>query len=184
MVALSYDSPLTINVPFQDWNLEALRQRTKRFIKSDMDDDFPHDEEFEEASEDRDEPEPQLGEAKRVLQASDEGEDIPQASQQDTPRINYRKLNLTENPNFFNIPVNTEHSAVHVPSNVFDRCKYALPRTSATTDTFLPQPTKLSAASSGPRTSTGYSSTTTATTRPFPGSTSAPARDLCGNSPP
>lgn len=59
------------------------------------------------------------------LQVSDGEAEILQASQQEAhpaKKVNKTRLNLVENPNFFNIPVNTECSAVHVPSNVFDRC--------------------------------------------------------------
>lgn len=64
-----------------------------------------------------------------ALQVSDGEAEILQASQQEAhppKQDNKTRLNLTENPNFFNIPVNTEHSAVHVPSNVFDGCMLQL----------------------------------------------------------
>lgn len=35
----------------------------------------------------------------------------------------YMDFNLNPDTHFYNIPVDTEHSAVHVPSNVYDRCK-------------------------------------------------------------
>lgn len=56
----------------------------------------------------------------------DETESV-QASQLETQtpqQPDRTRLNLTENPNFFNIPVNLDHSAVHVPSNVYNRCRY------------------------------------------------------------
>ena len=37
-----------------------------------------------------------------------------------------KQLELKENSHFFNIKVNTSYSAVHVPTNVFDRCKYSI----------------------------------------------------------
>lgn len=39
------------------------------------------------------------------------------------PPVDKRRLPLHPNPNFYNIPVNLNVSAVHVPSNVYDRCK-------------------------------------------------------------
>lgn len=33
-------------------------------------------------------------------------------------------ITLTPNPHFFNVPVNTSLSSVHIPTNVFDRCIY------------------------------------------------------------
>jgi VWA N-terminal. len=33
-------------------------------------------------------------------------------------------LELTPDRHFFNIPVNTEYSVVHLPINVYDGCKY------------------------------------------------------------
>ncbi|XP_022904961.2 voltage-dependent calcium channel subunit alpha-2/delta-3 isoform X1 [Onthophagus taurus] len=44
----------------------------------------------------------------------------PMASQK-TPTESKRTLPLTPNVHFYNIPVNTNHSAVHVPINVFER---------------------------------------------------------------
>jgi len=46
----------------------------------------------------------------------------PQASQ--TQPVDKTKLPLYRNRHFYNIPVNTNYSAVHVPSNVYDRCKW------------------------------------------------------------
>ncbi|GLV36977.1 straightjacket [Carabus blaptoides fortunei] len=80
------------------------------------------DERYTEEDEEDDEDEVE-GVAKEVIQVSDGEGEILQASQQEAhlpKQDNKTRLNLTENPNFFNIPVNTEHSAVHVPSNVFD----------------------------------------------------------------
>lgn len=51
-----------------------------------------------------------------------DNEQDPQASQ--TPPEDKRKLPLFCNRNFYNLPVNTNHSAVHVPSNVYERCKW------------------------------------------------------------
>lgn len=50
-----------------------------------------------------------------------EEEQDPQASQK--PPVNKRELPLICNRHFYNIPVNTNYSAVHVPSNVYERCK-------------------------------------------------------------
>ncbi|XP_031332073.1 voltage-dependent calcium channel subunit alpha-2/delta-3 isoform X2 [Photinus pyralis] len=50
-----------------------------------------------------------------------ESEQDAQASQ--TPPDDKRRLPLFPNPQFYNIPVNTNHSAVHVPSNVYERSK-------------------------------------------------------------
>ncbi|KAK6642465.1 hypothetical protein RUM43_003967 [Polyplax serrata] len=36
----------------------------------------------------------------------------------------YKNMSLTPNPNFYNIPVNTNHSAVHIPTNVYDRYQH------------------------------------------------------------
>lgn len=55
------------------------------------------------------------------LDVSDGSEQDPQASQ--VPPEDKRKLPLFCNRNFYNLPVNTNHSAVHVPSNVYERCK-------------------------------------------------------------
>lgn len=55
------------------------------------------------------------------LDVSDGSEQDPQASQ--VPPEDKRKLPLYCNRNFYNLPVNTNHSAVHVPSNVYERCK-------------------------------------------------------------
>ncbi|KAK9720903.1 von Willebrand factor type A domain [Popillia japonica] len=46
----------------------------------------------------------------------------PMASQK-TPTESKRYLPLYPDPHFYNIPVNTNHSAVHVPSNVYERSK-------------------------------------------------------------
>lgn len=56
------------------------------------------------------------------LQVTDGSEQDAQASQ--TPPVNRRFLPLYRNPHFYSIPVNTNHSAVHVPSNVYERCKF------------------------------------------------------------
>ncbi|KAJ8969624.1 hypothetical protein NQ317_002430 [Molorchus minor] len=48
-------------------------------------------------------------------------EKVPQASQ--TQPKDRSKLPLYRNRHFYNIPVNTNYSAVHVPSNVYDRSK-------------------------------------------------------------
>ncbi|KAK5638589.1 hypothetical protein RI129_012884 [Pyrocoelia pectoralis] len=50
-----------------------------------------------------------------------DAEQDAQASQ--TPPEDKRRLPLYPNPQFYNIPVNTNHSAVHVPSNVYERSK-------------------------------------------------------------
>lgn len=36
---------------------------------------------------------------------------------------NYATLNLATDPHFDNVLVNVTHSSVHVPTNIFDRCK-------------------------------------------------------------
>lgn len=51
----------------------------------------------------------------------------PMASQK-TPTESKRFLPLYPDPHFYNIPVNTNYSAVHVPSNVYERCKSQLNR--------------------------------------------------------
>lgn len=51
---------------------------------------------------------------------TDEPEKDPQASQ--TPPKDKTQLHLRNNKNFYDMAVNTNHSAVHVPSNVYDRC--------------------------------------------------------------
>ncbi|KAF7266188.1 hypothetical protein GWI33_020469 [Rhynchophorus ferrugineus] len=51
----------------------------------------------------------------------DIGEKNPQASQ--TQPVDKSRLPLYRNRHFYNIPVNTNHSAVHVPSNVYERSK-------------------------------------------------------------
>lgn len=38
----------------------------------------------------------------------------------------YQTMYVDYDTHFFNISVNITHSAVQVPSNVYDRCKYAL----------------------------------------------------------
>ncbi|XP_050299569.1 voltage-dependent calcium channel subunit alpha-2/delta-3 isoform X2 [Anthonomus grandis grandis] len=54
-------------------------------------------------------------------ETSDEGlEKDPQASQ---AQIDKSRLPLYRNRHFYNIPVNTNYSAVHVPSNVYERSK-------------------------------------------------------------
>lgn len=55
------------------------------------------------------------------FQITDGSEKDPQASQ--IPLMDKTKLLLYPKRHFYNIPVNTNHSAVHVPSNVYDRCK-------------------------------------------------------------
>lgn len=35
-------------------------------------------------------------------------------------RTDYREMELTSDSHFYNIPVNTSHSSVHIPTNVFD----------------------------------------------------------------
>lgn len=54
--------------------------------------------------------------------ADDEQETL--ASQ--IPPEDKRKLPLYPNPRFYNFQVNTNYSAVHVPSNVYERCTYSL----------------------------------------------------------
>jgi len=50
---------------------------------------------------------------------------LTEASLADEPCSNQTlPLELTPNKHFWNLPVNTATSAVHVPTNVFDRCKY------------------------------------------------------------
>lgn len=56
-----------------------------------------------------------------LFQVTD-GEQDPQASQK--PPEDKRKLPLFCNRHFYNMPVNTNYSAVHVPSNVYERGKY------------------------------------------------------------
>lgn len=56
-----------------------------------------------------------------VPDVSDGSEQDPQASQ--VPPEDKRKLPLYCNRNFYNMPVNTNYSAVHVPSNVYERCE-------------------------------------------------------------
>lgn len=55
----------------------------------------------------------------RNFQVTD-GEQTPQASQR--PMREREKLPLLCNRHFYNIPVNTNYSVVHVPSNVYERC--------------------------------------------------------------
>ncbi|CAH0548637.1 unnamed protein product [Brassicogethes aeneus] len=55
------------------------------------------------------------------LEVTDDTEKDPQASQ--TQPKDRTKLPLYRNRHFYNIPVNTNYSAVHVPSNVYDRAK-------------------------------------------------------------
>ncbi|XP_018330048.1 voltage-dependent calcium channel subunit alpha-2/delta-3-like isoform X2 [Agrilus planipennis] len=55
------------------------------------------------------------------IEVTDELEEDAQASQK--PPTDKRRLPLRRNPHFNNIPVNTNFSAVHVPSNVFERSK-------------------------------------------------------------
>ncbi|XP_019871857.2 voltage-dependent calcium channel subunit alpha-2/delta-3 isoform X2 [Aethina tumida] len=55
------------------------------------------------------------------LEVTDGSEKDPQASQ--TQPKDKTKLPLYRNRHFYNIPVNTNHSAVHVPSNVYERSK-------------------------------------------------------------
>lgn len=40
-----------------------------------------------------------------------------------TTNDGYPVMKLTPNEHFYNMPVNVTHSAVHVPTNVYDRCK-------------------------------------------------------------
>lgn len=56
------------------------------------------------------------------LDVSDGSGQDPLASQ--TPPEDKRKLPLYCNRNFYNLPVNTNYSAVHVPSNVYERCEF------------------------------------------------------------
>lgn len=58
------------------------------------------------------------------VEVTDGSEQDAQASQ--VPPEDKRKLPLYCNRNFYNLPVNTNHSAVHVPSNVYERCKLTL----------------------------------------------------------
>lgn len=66
----------------------------------------------------------------------DTAENSAMASQMQESRTDYQyynaktldrndsnQLELKENSHFFNIKVNTSYSAVHVPTNVYDRCK-------------------------------------------------------------
>lgn len=39
----------------------------------------------------------------------------------------YENISLTPNSHFYNIPVNTSYSSVHVPTNVYDRSKLWYP---------------------------------------------------------
>ncbi|XP_064214426.1 voltage-dependent calcium channel subunit alpha-2/delta-3 isoform X3 [Tribolium castaneum] len=55
------------------------------------------------------------------IEVTDGSEKDPQASQ--VPQTDRSKLPLYRNRNFYNIPVNTNFSAVHVPSNVYERSK-------------------------------------------------------------
>lgn len=46
-------------------------------------------------------------------------------------------LDLTPNPHFWNFSVNTRHSAVHVPTNVFDRCGCLVCKVSSMPDSLV-----------------------------------------------
>lgn len=52
--------------------------------------------------------------AKMLIQPGEKVEKAPNGT---------RELLLTPNSHFYNIPVNTSLSSVHVPTNVYDRCK-------------------------------------------------------------
>ncbi|XP_063927225.1 voltage-dependent calcium channel subunit alpha-2/delta-3-like isoform X2 [Zophobas morio] len=53
------------------------------------------------------------------IEVTDGSEKDPQASQ--VPQIDRNNIPLYRNSHFYNIPVNTNFSAVHVPSNVYER---------------------------------------------------------------
>lgn len=55
------------------------------------------------------------------FKVTDGSEKDPQASQ--VPQIDRNNIPLYRNSHFYNIPVNTNFSAVHVPSNVYERCE-------------------------------------------------------------
>lgn len=57
-----------------------------------------------------------------IPDVTDGSEQDPLASQ--VPPEDKRKLPLYCNRHFDNLAVNTNYSVVHVPSNVYERCKY------------------------------------------------------------
>ncbi|KAJ8936838.1 hypothetical protein NQ314_012154, partial [Rhamnusium bicolor] len=64
---------------------------------------------------------PNFSHSIHMFQVTDGTEKDPQASQ--TQLKDKSKLPLYRNRHFYNIPVNTNYSAVHVPSNVYERSK-------------------------------------------------------------
>lgn len=38
-------------------------------------------------------------------------------------KLNYTQMSLWKDPHFNDVLVNTNYSSVHVPTNIFDRCK-------------------------------------------------------------
>ncbi|KAI4455354.1 voltage-dependent calcium channel subunit alpha-2/delta-related [Holotrichia oblita] len=87
----------------------------KRFADDSMDYQQDQSAESEEKIEEEDE------DIKDNIVVTDD-ESGPMASQK-TPTESKRHLPLYPDPHFYNIPVNINHSAVHVPSNVYDRSK-------------------------------------------------------------
>ncbi|KAJ8872556.1 hypothetical protein PR048_026162 [Dryococelus australis] len=51
---------------------------------------------------------------------------VPEFSGEPEDRI-YNDMYLGSDPHFYNIPVNTTHSCVHVPTNVFDKAVDVVP---------------------------------------------------------
>ncbi|XP_068900722.1 voltage-dependent calcium channel subunit alpha-2/delta-3 isoform X2 [Tenebrio molitor] len=68
---------------------------------------------------DQQEEEKSFDESDGEIEVTDGSEKDPLASQ--VPQTDKTKLPLYSNPHFYHIPVNTNFSAVHVPSNVYER---------------------------------------------------------------
>lgn len=47
-----------------------------------------------------------------------------EATQKPQANLSYTEMVLIPDPHFNNVLVNTSYSSVHVPTNIFDRCKY------------------------------------------------------------
>ncbi|KAJ8916494.1 hypothetical protein NQ315_000136 [Exocentrus adspersus] len=131
--------PLLIQTPFQDLDLEALELRyDDPFVSTnhvgvqyqasvDRDADSGNLDSPEDSSSKDD----QSGEPPEVgfiatalganLEVGDGTKKDPQA--REMKKQDKSKLPLYNNRHFYNIPVNTNYSAVHVPSNVYDRSK-------------------------------------------------------------